>query len=94
MKVIHTIRIHQYLTVDCTFDAVDLPDQDYDLELSSMIIRDEEGDEVLLSDFSHDEQESLLTEINDSIDLYLDENHERIYNQLTASKASSQKYLH
>ena len=82
----YLIQVNSELFAKVTFEVVSLPDNDYNIEVSSTTWVDSEDNQVFLSDYNHDEQKTLLDETNDAIDAYIDANHDALYKM--SSKAT------
>lgn len=73
------------LDVKVTFSLTNLPDDDYTIEVSSMFFQDLDGLQVLLSDVDYEDQKDLLDMANEVVDAFLDDNHEKLYKELTTN---------
>ncbi len=73
------------LDVKVTFSLTMLPDDDYTIEVASMFFQDLDGLQVLLSDVDYEDQKDLLDMANEVVDAFLDDNHEKIYRELTSN---------
>ena len=73
------------LDVKVTFSLVNLPDDDYTIEVASMFFQDLDGLQVLLSDIDYEGQKPLLDMANDVVDEFIDANHEKLYKELTTN---------
>jgi hypothetical protein len=75
----YLIQVNSELFAKVTFEVVAMPDNDYNIEVSSTTWIDSEDNQVFLSDYDHEGQKALLDETNEAIDAYIDANHEALY---------------
>ncbi len=90
----YLLQLNAELDVKVVFSLTTLPDDDYDIEIASMFFQDLEGKQVLLSEFSHDEQKELLNTANIAVDRFIDDNHERLYAEMTANSKLNRALMH
>lgn len=75
----YLIQVNQELFAKVTFEIVALPDNDYNIEVSSMSFIDADDNQVFLSDLEYEDQKPLLDAANEAIDAYIDAHHEALY---------------
>jgi hypothetical protein len=88
------IKLDDTLNMRVTFSLVNMPDNDYDIEVAQLIFETPEGKHAYLTDYDHDGQREILDLSNAVVDAYIDANHGTIYAQLTTPAQRQHGYLH
>lgn len=82
------------MTAHVKFRVVNLPDNDYDIDVVTMRLTGINGDDVSFQDFAHADQERLLEQVYTEIEDYITLNHEAIYKALNTAKLPVPAWLH
>lgn len=83
MKTIsYTVQVSSHVYADFTVEVVELagPDYDFDVQDIQLVHVTDDGTETALdmSTLSHNEQEVVMTNVNDAIDQFLSDNADRL----------------
>ncbi len=90
----YRIKVNNKWNAVVSFHVVELPDQDYDIDVGSLKLESPDGKPVSFSDLNYDEQKQSLEQAYEAVELYLTSNHETIYKDLTSDQQHFNGWIH